>query len=186
MEAEKYQLHTIEEYFEAEEQSEVRHEYLAGTVHAMAGGTRRHNEIAGQLYRLLHSKLGKGPCRTYMSDVKVRVQTMAGDFFYYPDVMVGCDPSDRHAHYLERPSILCEVTSPSTEATDRREKLLAYQTLPSLEHYVIVSQDEPSIDWFRRTANGWERVRLADADDRLEFPSVGASMSVSEIYDGIG
>jgi len=185
MEAEKYTLFTVEDYLESEDGAEIRHEYLNGTIHAMSGTSRRHNVIGGTIYRVLSSRLGRGPCRTYMADVKVRVRTMAGDFFYYPDVMVGCDPTDKHDYYLERPSVLFEVTSPSTEATDRREKLLAYQSLPSLEHYVIVSQERPALEWFRRSAEGWERLILSAPEDRIDFPSLGVSLTLGEIYEGI-
>jgi Uma2 family endonuclease len=185
MAAEKYTLHSVAEYLEEEQRSEVRHEYLNGTLHAMAGSSRRHNEICGQIYELLRSRLRGGPCRTYLADVKVRIRAMAGDLFYYPDVMLGCDPTDRHDYYLERPWILFEVTSPSTELTDRREKLLAYQNLPSLGHYVIVSQDVPHIEWFQRTDAGWERLILTAHEDRMDFASIGASLSLGEIYGSV-
>lgn len=185
MEAGKYTLFTVEDYLEAEQGSEVRHEYLYGTIHAMAGGSRRHNAICGQIYRLLASRLGRGPCRAFIADVKVLVRTRLGEIFYYPDVMVGCDPADRHDFYLERPSILFEVTSPSTEQTDRREKLTAYQSLASLDHYVIVSQETRSVEWFRRVEDGWERIVLKDADDRLEFGEIEVAISLGEIYEGI-
>lgn len=185
MEAEKYTLFTVEDYLEAEDGAEIRHEYLNGTIHAMSGASRRHNTISLRIARALDRQVGPDPCRTYMSEVKVRVRTMAGDFFYYPDVMVGCDPTDKHDYYLERPSILFEVTSPSTAAKDRREKLLAYQSLPSLEHYVIVSQERPSIEWFRRSDEGWDRIILSTSDDRMAFPSIGVSLTLGEIYEGI-
>jgi Uma2 family endonuclease len=185
MKWEKYTLITVEDYLEAEQRSEVRHEYLYGTIHAMAGGSKRHNAICGQIYRLVVGRLGRGPCRVYIADVKVRVRTRLGEIFYYPDVMVGCDPTDRHEFYLERPSILFEVTSPSTELTDRREKLTAYQSLASLGHYVIVSQDARSVEWFRRVEDGWERFVLKAAQDRIEFGEVEVTMSLEEIYEGI-
>lgn len=185
MEAEKYTLFTVEEYLEAEQRSEIRHEYLYGTIHAMAGGSKRHNAICGQIYRLFANRLGRGPCRAFIADVKVLVRTRLGEIFYYPDVMVGCDPTDRNDFYLERPSILFEVTSPSTEQTDRREKLTAYQSLASLEHYVIVSQDTRSAEWFRRAGDGWERILLADPGDALGFDGPGVELTLGEIYEGI-
>lgn len=185
MEAGKYTLISVEDYLEAEPRSEVRHEYVYGTIHAMAGGSRRHNQICLTIASVLHRKIGKGPCQTYMNDVKVRVRTRLGEIFYYPDVMVGCDPTDRHEFYLERPSILFEVTSPSTELTDRREKLTAYQSLASLGHYVIVSQEVRSVEWFRRVEDGWDRFVLKEAQDRLEFDGIEVAVSLEEIYEGI-
>ncbi len=185
MEADSYTLFTVEEYLEAEQRSEIRHEYLCGTIHAMAGGSKRHNAICGQIYRLFANRLGRGPCRAFIADVKVLVRTRLGEIFYYPDVMVGCDPTDRHEFYLERPSILFEVTSPSAEQTDRREKLTAYQSLVSLEHYVIVSQDTRSAEWFRRAEGGWERIFPADPGDAVRFKGSGVELTLGEIYEGI-
>lgn len=185
MEAGKYTLFTVEEYLEAEQRSEIRHEYLYGTIHAMAGGSRRHNQICLAIASVLQRKIRKGSCQAYMNDVKVLVRTRLGEIFYYPDVMVGCDPTDRHEFYLERPSILFEVTSPSTEQTDRREKLTAYQSLASLEHYVIVSQDMRSAEWFRRAEGGWERIFLADPGDAVRFEGSGVELTLGEIYEGI-
>jgi Uma2 family endonuclease len=186
MAAEKYSLLSVAEYLAAEEIAEERHEYLHGTLHAMAGSSRRHNEICGRLYEILRSRLRGGPCKTYMGDVKLHIRTLVGEFFYYPDVMVGCDPADRHEYYLERPSVVFEVTSPTTALTDRREKLLAYQSLPSLEHYVMVDQDGPRIEWMRRAGEGWERLVLTEEGERLEFGAIGVGMSVGEVYEGAG
>ncbi len=185
MEAVEFTLETVEEYLEAEKKREPRHEYLAGSVHAMSGASRRHNLISGRIYSVFVRGLGKGTCETYLADVKVRVRTKAGVFFYYPDVIVGCDPTDRHEYYLDRPLILFEVTSASTESTDRREKLFAYQGIDSLRHYVIVSQAEREVEWFRRAGEGWEKIRLTEPDDALDFPEIGVSMSLEQIYEGI-
>lgn len=185
MEAEKHTLFTVADYLEAEQRSEIRHEYLYGTIHAMAGGSRRHNQICLAIASVLQRKMRTGPCRTYMNDVKVLVRTRLGEIFYYPDVMVGCDPTDRHEFHLERPSILFEVTSPSTELTDRREKLTAYQSLASLEHYVIVSQEARAVEWFRRVEDGWERIVLKEAEDHLTFHQIETGISLREIYEEI-
>ena len=185
MEAEKYTLITVEDYLEAEQHSEIRHEYLYGTIHAMAGGSRRHNQICLAIASALQRKIRKGPCQTFMNDVKILIRTRLGEIFYYPDVMVGCDPTDRHDFYLERPSILFEVTSPSTEQTDRREKLTAYQSLASLEHYVIVSQDTRSAEWFRRAEDGWERILLVESLDTLKFDGIDVEFTLGEIYEDI-
>lgn len=107
------------------------------------------------------------------------------DFFYYPDVVIGCDPSDTHEQYLEKPSIIFEVTSPGTESTDRREKLLAYQTLESLNHYLIVSQDQMRVEWLRRAGDHWEVLKLTKKGDCIDFVEPEARLSLEEIYEGI-
>ena len=117
--------------------------------------------------------------------MKLHIKTSLAEYFYYPDVMVGCDPADNHEYYLKSPSILFEVLSPSTESIDRREKLLAYQTIPSLEHYVIVAQEERRVEWLQREGNSWKVLVLTQPEERLEFPGQKASLTLAEIYEGI-
>ncbi|RFC47250.1 MAG: Endonuclease, Uma2 family (restriction endonuclease fold) [Verrucomicrobia bacterium] len=183
--AEQPKLFSVEEYLRDEEMRGSRHEYLGGTIHAMAGGNRRHNEIISSIFALLRPQLREGTCKAYIETVKLHIKTSLSEFFYYPDVMVGCDPADSHDYFLEKPSILFEVLSPSTESIDRREKLLAYQTIPSLGHYVIVAQEERRIEWLQREGNSWKVSALTQPEDRLEFPAQGASLTLAEIYEGI-
>lgn len=87
---EQHKLLTVEEYLALEESNTVKHEYVAGAIHAMVGTTKRHNRIALNIARRLLDAVRSGPCRVYASDVKVRVE----DVIYYPDVMVACGPED--------------------------------------------------------------------------------------------
>ncbi len=184
--AEQFQLYTAEEYLEEEASREVRHEYLGGTIHAMAGANRRHNEIVSSILAHLRPQWKGGPCKVFIEAVKLHIKTSLSEYFYYPDVMVGCDPSDDHEYCLERPSILFEVLSPPTEQIDRREKLLAYQAIPTLRHYVVVAHDERRVEWLHCEGNAWSLTVLTAADDRIEFPEQGATLALAEIYEGIG
>jgi Uma2 family endonuclease len=183
--AEQLQFVSVEEYLREEISRETRHEYLGGTVHAMAGANRRHNEIISSILAFLRPQLKGGPCKAYTEAVKLHIKTSLAEYFYYPDVMVGCDPADNHEYFLESPSILFEVLSPSTESIDRREKLLAYQTISSLEHYVIVSQEERRVEWLQREGNSWKVSVLTAEADRIDFPAQNASITLTEIYEGI-
>src|SRR5437016_5565488 len=106
---------SVEDYLASEEGSEIKHEYLGGTLYAMAGASKAHNEIAGNIYAGLRSALRTGPCRVFIVDVKVRLKIMDEDVFYYPDVVIGCDARDTHAHYVRFPRVIFEVLSKSTE-----------------------------------------------------------------------
>src|SRR5258707_1226841 len=112
---------SVDDYLAGEEGSEIKHEYIGGTLYAMAGTTKQHNQLAGNVYALLHRALRGGRCQAFISDVKVRLKIMGDDVFYYPDVVVGCDPRDTHRHFLSFPKVIVEVLSPSTERLDRRE-----------------------------------------------------------------
>jgi len=124
---------SVEDYLEMEKTATVRHEYVAGEVYAMTGASRRHNRIAGNVYRRLADAAAGGPCRVYMETVKLRK-----DIFYYPEVMVACGSEPENPYYEDAPCLVVEVVSPSTESTDRREKLAAYKRVPGLKAYLIL------------------------------------------------
>jgi Uma2 family endonuclease len=170
-----------EEYLELERHGEVRHEYFAGEVFAMAGASLAHNRIAGDVFTALNAHLRGGKCEAFMNDMKAHIHK-DDDWFYYPDVMVNCDPAGQHAYYCETPAVVFEVLSPETQALDRREKRLAYQSLPSLHTYVLVAQDRREVTVYRRTPEGWTRDILTVADAVLVLPELEFSLPLANIY----
>jgi Uma2 family endonuclease len=131
-------LVSVEEYLEMEERSEVRHEYVAGMLYAMTGGSHRHNRIAFNIARKLADAADDGPCSVYIADMRFLI----GSVYYYPDVMVACEPPEiENPIWRTNPCLVVEVLSPSSESIDPREKLLAYRGVPTVETYLIVHQD---------------------------------------------
>lgn len=176
------------EYLALEAQSPLKHEYVAGGIYAMTGASLRHNVIAGNIYSLLRAHLRGSPCRTFMSDAKLRVNKL--NSYYYPDVMVTCDP--RHQNItpsdtvIETPRLVIEILSTSTEATDRREKLLAYRSLSSMLEYVLVSQEVARIEIHRRQGDiGWQIITLSPGDP-VELNSVELVTDFAAIYEESG
>src|SRR3954467_4072955 len=112
-------LISVEDYLSGEAVSAVKHEYVGGGIYAMAGASVEHNQIAFNFASALRLHLTGKPCRTFISDVKLRLEIKGEDIFYYPDVMVGCDKRDIERLYLRYPRILVEVSSESTERIDR-------------------------------------------------------------------
>lgn len=170
-----------EEYLEGEKHSDIKHEYVAGQVYAMVGASRAHNIIALNLATALRGHLRGRPCQVFMADVKARID----DLFYYPDVMVSCDPADRHDYYCEHPVLVVEVTSPSTEARDALEKRIAYQSLASLKEYVLVAQDDIKVRVYRRIVDGWE-LETCKAGDKVRLTAVGLELPIERIFDEAG
>lgn len=177
-------LWTVEEYLAFEEDSQVKHEYVGGRVSAMAGASLRHNALCGRLYVLLDRAAGSGPCRPYMADARVQVDLASHTAVYYPDVVVSCDPRDHDPFILRFPKLIVEVLSPSTERVDRMEKFLTYRAIPTLEEYVLVRQDEPSVTVYRRSDNWAED--LVGPGGTVELPSVGLSVPLEAIYARAG
>ncbi|BCX88593.1 hypothetical protein MIN45_P0962 [Methylomarinovum tepidoasis] len=175
---------TVEDYLEGELHSDIRHEYVAGQVFAMVGSTLGHNRVVGNIATFLNSRLRGTPCSAYVSDVKVRIE--AADAFYYPDVVVSCEAADLSALYLTEPVLVVEVLSPSTETTDRREKRLNYQKLPSLKEYVLVAPDAVQVEVYRRGQAGWEEVEIYGPEDTaVRLVSLDLAIPVAEIYTGV-
>jgi len=175
---------TVEEYLDGEEHSELRHEYSAGVVFAMAGGTDNHNLIVGSLYSGLRAHLRGGPCRVFMENVRLYLDLSQGDLFYYPDIMVTCDPRDTNPQFIQFPKVVVEVLSEGTERIDRSEKFWNYVKLESLEEYVIIDQHKMDVILFRRSAN-WQPEMLRAASDHLKLISLKFSMSLADLYEDV-
>ncbi|SRR6266404_2791610 len=143
---------SVEEYLESEKDGTIRHEYVDGEVYAMSGVSKRHNRVATNLTVELSARLRGGPCQVYISDVKVFIKAL--NCFYYPDVVVACDPEDNDDYFVNRPVLVVEVESPSTSLIDRHEKLMAYRKLESLLEYLRLAQDSISAVVFHRDEKG--------------------------------
>src|SRR5688572_19821570 len=172
-EATRLPRYSLEEYLILEQMSNVRHEYLDGHIYAMAGGTPEHGRLCANLITLLSNALRERPCTVFTSDVRVRIQ--ATGFDTYPDVSVVCgriekDAADRNA--VTNPVVLVEVTSTSTEAYDRGQKLDHYKRLPSLREVLIVAHAEPRVDVWRRVENDRWSVETYARGATVRLPSV--------------
>ena len=168
------------DYLGFERDGQVRHEWVGGYIYAMTGGSARHNRIALRLASGLLAAADRDGCRAYVADMKV----VTANVGYYPDVMVACDaaPSEYHE---ERPCLIAEVLSPSTEDRDRREKRAAYQAIPSLLHLLLIRQDDAQIDhWYRDEDGPWNHRQLGP-DDTIVLHCPEVSLPVSDLYLGI-
>lgn len=174
-------LLTEDDYLAYEAEALDRHEFLGGEVHAMAGASVRHNRIAGNLFSRLHMAAAGTPCMVLMSDVKLRLDS--GNIYYYPDLMLACDPTDNDPYARARPCLVVEVASPGTANIDRREKWAAYQRIQTLREYLIVDQDEIRIELRRReNLRDWSLTTF-EAGEVLELACLpGFSIAVDDIY----
>ncbi len=174
--------HTYHDYLVLERTANVKHEYLAGEIYAMAGGTPEHAALAANVTAALSAQLRDKPSQAFSSDLRVRV--LATGLATYPDVSVVCgraerDPEDPHA--VVNPIVVVEVTSPSTEDYDRGEKLEHYRRIASLSEVVFVSHRERCLEVFAREGGDWRRSE-ARAGHALALESVGVRLEVDEIY----
>jgi Uma2 family endonuclease len=176
---------SVQDYLAAELDSSVKHEYLGGAVYAMAGGTNAHNLIAGNVFGSLHARLGGRPCRPYNSDTKVRVRLTSHVRFYYPDASVVCRPNPQSDTFQDEPAVVIEVLSGNTRRIDRGEKLEAYLTIPSLCAYVLVEQEGPVVEVFRRSDQGFVRETYNGLEAVIPLKEIDTELPLAEIYEGV-
>lgn len=86
---------------------------------------------------------------------------------------------------LLNPRVVIEVLSTTTEAYDRGDKFAGYRTISSFMEYVIASQKEPRVEVFTRQGDGSWTLRILGKHDRLELTSVGCSIEIDRVYDGV-
>ncbi len=179
---------TQEQYLALERVSEVRHEYFAGQIFAMAGGTAELSQLAGNLIRELGNGFKGRPGRAYGSDMRVKIP--ATGLYTYPDVSSLCgEPrfEDERRETLLNPSVIFEVLSESSEAYDRDRKFAQYQTIESLREYVLIAQDRVRVERYVRQEDGreWLPAVFEDLGQSLTLTSVECEIRLAEIYDKV-
>ena len=183
MSAETIPYLSVEDYLSGEERSEIRHEYFDGIVTAMAGASDLHEILAGNLFAALHTHLRGKPCRPFQSGMKLRLRVQNRDLFYYPDIMVACQPDDNARYFREQPVLLAEVLS-EDENKDLVEKYFAYQRIAALEEYLVFSQNpaQPEVQIFRRSEN-WEAGEVhRDPAAQFTLRSIGLTLTLGDLY----
>ncbi|MDP3334236.1 MAG: Uma2 family endonuclease [Methylococcaceae bacterium] len=167
---------SVEEYLRGELLAESKHEYIDGDVFAMAGANENHNLLSGNFATELKNQLTGKPYKTFMSDMKVKVE----ESFFYPDVMVVCQEDNANDYYKTAPVIIVEVLSDATRRFDKTHKLSAYQQIPTLEEYVLIEQSFSEIQVFSRQ-NHWQSSYYY-LGDSITFASLNVNVTVEDIY----
>ena len=177
---------TEEEYLTRERAAEYKSEYFDGEMFAMSGASMRHSDLQGNIQGHLFAALAGGQCRVHGSDLRVRISKR---MYTYPDVLVVCGepkPADKEHDVLLNPVAIFEILSPSTEKYDRGLKLQYYRTIPSLQDYILVDQDQIRIEQYtRQDANVWTLRDYQRVEDELPLASIGVSISLAKIYDRV-
>jgi Uma2 family endonuclease len=177
--------YTFAEYLAVERASrEVRHEYVAGDIFAMAGGSVQHSALASALVGLLFARLRGGPWRAHGAELGIGIR--AADVATYADVTVVCDPIERDPEsptHVTNPRAVFEVLSPATERYDREQKRLYYQQLPALREYVLVAQDRRRVELWRREEGDVWHHSVHDAGAHVTLESIAHTFAVDDLYD---
>lgn len=174
---------TPQEYLERERAAETKHEYYNGEIFAMSGGSPSHNQISANVSGALWQRLRDRDCIVYSSDQRVKVSHSG--LYTYPDLTVVCGEGefdDEVGDTLLNPKVLFEVLSPSTADYDRGGKFKHYRGLPSLQEYVMISQDRPLIEHFVRDGERWVLTEIDSIADSLIINALECELPLAEIY----
>lgn len=175
---------TVEEYLAREREAEYKSEYLNGEIFAMAGASRPHNLIAGNIYGELYIQLKNRSCNVYPSDMRLKVSRTS--LYTYPDVMVVCGEEqfdDDDEDTLLNPTLIVEVLSKSTERRVRGEKFEHYSKLGSLQEYLLVAQNRPRLELFTKQGVGrWLLAEFESLDEVVKLTSINCELALKDVY----
>jgi Uma2 family endonuclease len=168
-------------------QFDAKHEFLDGEIIAMAGASRQHNRIVTNLVVSLGTQLRGRPCDVYSSDMRVKIP--ATGLYTYPDVIALChDPQfeDEAMDTLLNPTVIIEVLSPSTEAYDRGLKFAHYRSIEAMQIYILIAQDKPQIEIFRRQKNeDWLLSVVGGLGARVSLDAIGCELALADVYERV-
>lgn len=176
---------TPEAYLEIERISPIKHEYLQGQIVAMAGASKAHVIVTGNLSALLINHLRGTDCISYTTAMKVCLPAL--NLFYYPDLAVTCDDRDLRSDedFILHPKLIIEVLSDSTEAFDRGDKFADYRSNLALEEYVLIHQKQILVERFQRQADNLWIPQIYRTGDTVEFASIGSSCAIAALYEKV-
>lgn len=185
MEAKELNNLSVDEYLAIERETDSRYEYHDGRIYSMAGGTLNHGLIGGNIFGEIRTGLrSKGStCRVINSEIKVHVKSKR--CFLYPDTMVVCGEikkSETEPNSLTNPKVIIEVLSKSTGNYDRGDKFYIYRQLPSFEEYILIEQNKPQIDIYRKEGDFWHLSRVEGLESELEIRAINLTIKLEEIY----
>jgi Uma2 family endonuclease len=178
---------TSDQYLAIERNAEYKSEYFDGEMYALAGATKNHNLVAGNVLSELHAQVKGRPCNVFPSDMRVKVA--ATGLYTYPDVTVICGEArfeDQEEDTLLNPTVIVEVLSKSTANYDRGEKFAHYRRLPSLAEYVLIAQDKPHVEHYvRQPDNTWLLSESEGLQDTVELPAINCYLKLADVYDKV-
>jgi len=171
---------TAAEFLAWEARQELKWEFDGFQPVAMTGGTVAHSAIQGNLITTLNTRLRGKPCRPHGPDLKIEI----GSKYRYPDALVSCTPMPPDATFAADPVVIFEILSESTAQTDRTAKLMEYRSLPSVQRYVMLEQNQAVATVITRVETGWN-LEVLDAAGTLAMPEIDIEFPISELYDGV-
>jgi Uma2 family endonuclease len=176
-------IYTVEEYFELEKTSKIKHEFVYGKLIPMPGEAREANEIATNIVVLMKPQLRKKGFKIYDHDVRTIVKD--NGVYRYPDVVVTHITDDSDRYHVKQPILLVEVTSEDSAKTDRETKLAEYSKIESVQYYLIIDQNEMRVEMYERNGNRWFYDQFSKPTDIVELPIFEQILLLADIYEDV-
>ena len=173
---------SLQDFLAWDEAQSARYEFIGGEPRLMTGGTYAHESIVANVVRELATQLRGKPCRALASNFKVHI---SNDNIRYPDALVECGPPDPDRKVAQDVRLVFEVLSPSTMSTDMLVKMRDYLTIPTLEAYVMLWQDQPQAHIYRKQGSLWQLEDREGLTDEMAFPVTGVQLAMADVYEGI-
>lgn len=176
---------SVEDYLRTERESPYKREYVGGFVyplHAQAGASSEHGRISLNVAVHLYAAADQQGCRLYQSDMQLFVSGASS--YFYPDVMLVCGGEVPGRYHESSPCLLAEVLSGSTAHNDRRHKYAVYTAIPTLQTYLLVSQDERYVVEYQRVGEGWT-MREHRGAGQVDVPCLEQVLTLDQMYRGV-
>lgn len=176
---------TVEQYLAFDEASDIQHEFIDGELIPMPGGSGPHNLIAASATTVLGVALRDRECYVFASQMRVEIDDRK---YLFPDVSVVCgEPvyGDDNKVILLNPTVVVEVTSPSSIERDRVTKLELYGAVPSIQGYLILDQERVFAQWYTRADGGWHLGQFSNLSDVIELEPLGCTLRLADVYRGL-
>lgn len=178
--------YTVDEYIEFEEKSQIRHEFHEGILYPIEDTSANHNEIIQNTVAMMRPVFRKRGCKIFHENIKLQI--IEKGKYVYPDIMLTCDEDDKKSTFIMRhPSLIVEVLSKSTAPYDRSGKLNFYQTIPSIQYYLLIESRWQNVELYSRTEKDdvWTYQHFSKPTDIVDFPKLNFQLSLTDIYEGI-
>lgn len=172
----------LDDFLAWERQQGERWEWYGGPPVAMTGTTLVHNIICGNLRNAIHPPMRSRGCRAFSESVKV----ISASTVLYPDVVASCAPVTEGEDIVRDPILVIEILSPSTSSYDRNAKRALYRLIPTLDHYLVVSQSQLRVEVDTKTEDGWATAHIIGHGATVALPRLGLEIAMATIYDDTG
>lgn len=170
------------QFFDFLTSQDEKWEFVDGQPVMMAGANQRHQDIAANILASLRTQLRGTKCRPTAANTGV---ASSGGNVRFPDVVVDCGPRDDQAMMATVPMLVIEVLSPSRRSIDSHLMVEEYKCHPRIMYVLLIDTDQAAALLHLRDEDGWVSNLCDDIKGVIDFPGIGASLAMADIYEGL-